>query len=67
MKRIGFERFYPMVICQMTSSQVNKDLETLLSMEIKMRILDTEGIPIPPEAPEIPPAPDNYDFAYLNL
>lgn len=52
---------------EMTSSQVNKDLETLLSMEIKMRILDTEGIQIPPQAPEIPPPPDNYDFAYLNL
>ncbi|RUS91972.1 hypothetical protein EGW08_000185 [Elysia chlorotica] len=52
---------------EMTSGQVNKDLETLLSMEIKMRILDTEGIPIPPEAPEIPLPPDNYDFAYLNL
>ncbi|XP_059141115.1 engulfment and cell motility protein 1-like [Physella acuta] len=52
---------------EMTSSMVNKDLETLLSMEIKMRMLDTEGVPIPAEAPPIPPPPSNYNFAYLNL
>lgn len=51
----------------MTSTQVTKDLETLLSMEIKMRMLDTEGVTIPAEAPPIPPPPANYNFAYLNL
>ncbi|KAK0042903.1 engulfment and cell motility protein 1-like isoform X1, partial [Biomphalaria pfeifferi] len=52
---------------EMTSTQVTKDLETLLSMEIKMRMLDTEGVTIPAEAPPIPPPPANYNFAYLNL
>ncbi|CAL1526666.1 unnamed protein product [Lymnaea stagnalis] len=52
---------------EMTSGQVGKDLETLLSMEIKMRMLDTEGVPIPAEAPPIPPPPANYNFTYLNL
>ncbi|XP_005096302.1 engulfment and cell motility protein 1 isoform X2 [Aplysia californica] len=52
---------------EMVSSQVKKDEEILLSMEIKMRMLDTEGVAIPAEAPAIPPPPINYNFAYLNL
>ncbi|XP_071092099.1 engulfment and cell motility protein 1-like [Haliotis cracherodii] len=49
---------------EMTSSQTNQDLETLLSMEIKIRLLETEGITIPTEAPPIPPAPANLNFVY---
>ncbi|KAK3086881.1 hypothetical protein FSP39_024837 [Pinctada imbricata] len=52
---------------EMTSNQMNQDLEMLLSMEIKIRLLDTEGITIPKEPPPIPPEPDNYDFAYQVL
>jgi engulfment/cell motility protein 1 len=42
----------------MTSSQMKEDFETLLSVEIKLRLLDTEGVDISKEAPEIPPEPE---------
>lgn len=48
---------------KMTSKEAEKDLETLLSMEIKLRLLDAEGINIPQDPPVIPPDPPNYDFA----
>jgi engulfment/cell motility protein 1 len=47
---------------RMTSSLMEKDLNTLLSMEIKLRLLDIEGITIPSSPPPIPPEPSNYDF-----
>ena len=43
---------------------MKQDLETLLTMEIKLRLLDTEGITIPENAPPVPAEPANYDFAY---
>ena len=48
----------------MTSELMKQDLETLLTMEIKLRLLDTEGITIPETPPPIPAEPANYDFAY---
>lgn len=42
----------------MTSEQMKEDFETLLSVEIKLRLLDTEGVDISKEAPEIPPEPE---------
>ena len=51
----------------MTSDQVKKDEDILLSMEIKMRLLDTEGVVIAPEAPPIPPPPANYLFEYMSI
>lgn len=47
-----------------TSQQAAKDCETLLNMEIKLQLLETEGIQIPENPPTIPPLPDNFDFAY---
>lgn len=47
----------------MNSKEAEKDLETLLSMEIKLRLLDAEGINIPQDPPVIPSDPPNYDFA----
>lgn len=47
---------------RMTSTEADKDLEMLLSMEIKIRLLDVEGIDIPEEPPEIPSLPNNFDF-----
>ncbi|KAL5021432.1 hypothetical protein ScPMuIL_000587 [Solemya velum] len=52
---------------EMGSPQAEEDLERLLSMEIKLRLLDTEGITIPTEPPHIPREPDNYNFAYPNI
>jgi len=42
---------------------MQSDLSTLLTMEIKLRLLDTEGITIPSTLPPVPPDPPNYDFA----
>ena len=50
----------------MTSQLTELDKDMLLSMEIKLRLLDTEGVKIPDEPPVIPKEPSNYDFAYVN-
>ncbi|XP_078337383.1 engulfment and cell motility protein 2-like isoform X3 [Crassostrea virginica] len=52
---------------EMSSSQKEKDLKMLLDMEIRIRLLDAEGIAIPNEPPPIPPEPENYDFSYPEL
>ena len=46
----------------MVSKETENDLETLLSMDIKLRLLDAEGIDIPEEPPVVPADPPNYDF-----
>jgi len=48
----------------MTSKQMEEDFELLMNMEIKMHMLDAEGINIPKNPPIIPPEPSNYDFYY---
>lgn len=48
----------------MTSKQMEEDFETLLSVEIKLRLLDTEGVDISKEPPPIPDDPENYDFNF---
>lgn len=48
----------------MTSKEADNDLETLLSMEIKIRLLDAEGVEIPHHPPEVPEEPRNYDFNF---
>ncbi|KAL3275269.1 hypothetical protein HHI36_020038 [Cryptolaemus montrouzieri] len=49
---------------RMQSREYEKDLDTLLSMEIKLRLLDAEGITIPQDPPIIPPEPSHYQFCY---
>lgn len=49
---------------KMTSKKTENDLEILLSMDIKLRLLDAEGIDIPQDPPLIPEPPSNYDFCY---
>uniref|UniRef100_A0A8C9USX3 PH domain-containing protein n=1 Tax=Spermophilus dauricus TaxID=99837 RepID=A0A8C9USX3_SPEDA len=48
----------------MMSDLTWNDLDTLLSMEIKLRLLDLENIQIPDTPPPIPKEPSNYDFVY---
>uniref|UniRef100_A0A8C5N0N4 Engulfment and cell motility 1 n=1 Tax=Leptobrachium leishanense TaxID=445787 RepID=A0A8C5N0N4_9ANUR len=48
----------------MMSDLTRNDLDTLLSMEIKLRLLDLENIQIPDVPPPIPKEPSNYDFVY---
>lgn len=49
---------------RMQSKETDKDLDTLLSMEIKLRLLDAEGVTIPQEPPIIPPDPAHYHFCF---
>lgn len=51
---------------KMSSKSFENDLETLLSMDIKVRLLDAEGIDIPKDPPQIPDEPEDYDFYYDN-
>lgn len=48
----------------MVSTQRDEDFETLLSMEIKLRLLDTEGVDISKEPPPIPEDPEDYNFCF---
>lgn len=49
---------------KMISKEAQNDLDTLLSMDIKLRLLDAEGVDIPQDPPPIPADPPNYDFCY---
>lgn len=48
---------------KMNSKEAANDLEVLLAMDIKLRLLDVEGMDLPEEPPSVPPPPSNYDFA----
>nr|XP_046167281.1 engulfment and cell motility protein 3-like isoform X1 [Oncorhynchus gorbuscha]XP_046167289.1 engulfment and cell motility protein 3-like isoform X1 [Oncorhynchus gorbuscha] len=48
----------------MSSECMRSELETLLSMEIKLRLLDLENVPIPDSAPPVPKPPSNLNFCY---
>ena len=48
----------------MTSNTFKEDLEMLLNMEMKLRLLDLEDVSIPDVPPPIPKEPDNYKFFY---
>ncbi|XP_049340468.1 engulfment and cell motility protein 3 isoform X1 [Astyanax mexicanus] len=49
---------------EMSSEVMRSELEILLSMEIKLRLLDLENIPVPDLAPPIPNPPSNFNFCY---
>ncbi|KAG7468622.1 hypothetical protein MATL_G00145000 [Megalops atlanticus] len=48
----------------MTSECMRSELEILLSMEIKLRLLDLENVPIPDNPPPVPKPPSNFNFCY---
>lgn len=48
----------------MASELTKSDLDTLLSMEMKLRLLDLENIHIPEVPPPVPQEPSSYDFVY---
>ncbi|XP_072536513.1 engulfment and cell motility protein 1 isoform X1 [Salminus brasiliensis] len=49
---------------EMTSDLTKSDMDTLVSMEIKLRLLDLENIQVPEAPPPVPKEPSNYDFVY---
>ncbi|XP_053487435.1 engulfment and cell motility protein 3 isoform X2 [Ictalurus furcatus] len=49
---------------EMSSESMRSELEILLSMEIKLRLLDLENVPIPDAAPPVPKPPSNFNFCY---
>lgn len=62
-KFLSFLISFIVVGFKMTSKEAENDLEMLLSMEIKLRLLDAVDVNIPQDQPIIPPDPPNYDFA----
>ncbi|OQV21363.1 Engulfment and cell motility protein 2 [Hypsibius exemplaris] len=55
--------FHKLLGEDMTSPLATQDLKDLLTWEIKLRLLDTEGIAIPEKTPKFPPPPTNFDFS----
>ncbi len=49
---------------RMTSKASEEDVETLLNMDLKLRLLDIENISIPSQTPALPKEPSDYDFYY---
>lgn len=49
---------------EMLSPESHEELETLLNMEMKLRLLDLENISIPETPPPIPAEPPNFNFVY---
>ncbi|NXN10749.1 ELMO3 protein, partial [Indicator maculatus] len=49
---------------EMRSERAQTDLEVLLSMELKLRLLDLENISIPDTPPAVPKPPSNLNFCY---
>ena len=48
----------------MLSKSAEEDLETLLNMDLKLRLLDIENVSIPSQQPSIPKEPIDFDFYY---
>lgn len=49
---------------RMPSNASEEDVETLLNMDLKLRLLDIENIAIPSQIPSVPKEPADYDFYY---
>ncbi|KAH7936628.1 hypothetical protein HPB49_001703 [Dermacentor silvarum] len=46
-----------------SSIEARGDMGILLDMEVRLRLLETEGIHIPETPPPVPPPPSNFDFS----
>ncbi|XP_055376540.1 engulfment and cell motility protein 1 [Condylostylus longicornis] len=55
-----------LILQDMCSQEKNQDFKLLLSMEIKLRLLDCEGIDLSNDPPITPEEPENYDFCFEN-
>lgn len=49
---------------KMQSKSSEEDIETLLNMDLKLRLLDIENVSIPSVQPAIPKEPTDFDFYY---
>ncbi|XP_057195423.1 engulfment and cell motility protein 1 isoform X3 [Triplophysa rosa] len=49
---------------EMTSDLTKSDMDTLVTMELKLRLLDLENIQIPEVPPPVPKEPSTYNFVY---
>ncbi len=49
---------------QMPSKSSEEDIDTLLNMDLKLRLLDIENVSIPSTQPAIPKEPTDFDFYY---
>uniref|UniRef100_A0A671LVM1 Si:dkey-56f14.7 n=1 Tax=Sinocyclocheilus anshuiensis TaxID=1608454 RepID=A0A671LVM1_9TELE len=49
---------------EMTSELTKSDMDTLVTTELKLRLLDLENIQIPDVPPPVPKEPSTYDFVY---
>ncbi|XP_051528239.1 engulfment and cell motility protein 2 isoform X3 [Myxocyprinus asiaticus] len=49
---------------ELGSDLTRSDLNTLMSMEMKLRLLDLENITIPEAPPPVPKEPSTYNFTY---
>lgn len=45
-----------------TSKAVERDLEVLMDMEVRLRLMELDGISLPAEPPPVPPPPPDFDF-----
>ena len=50
---------------EMDTRSASKDVEMLLSLKLKVRMVELgSNIPIPSTTPRVPPPPENFDFVY---
>ncbi|XP_055065964.1 engulfment and cell motility protein 1 isoform X1 [Misgurnus anguillicaudatus] len=49
---------------EMSSELTKSDMDTLVTMELKLRLLDLENIQIPEVPPPVPKEPSTYNFVY---
>jgi len=46
----------------MTSDSLEREMNMFLDLEVRLRFLEVEGLPIPDDPPPVPALPTNFDF-----